>query len=301
MRAAAAATLRHVPRVALAIPPRLRRRLLIALVLALTLLSVYRFWFRDSSFVGVQHVTVSGLTTPDAPRIRTALVAAAHGMTTLDVRQGALDGAVAGFPVVKTVVAEPQFPHGMRIRVIEERPLAVLEVGGRRLPLAADGSVLRGVVAGHPLALIRSQGSVSGDRLTGRAPLAALHVLRAGPAALASRISAAGDDQKRGLTLSLRNGPDVIFGDGAGVAAKWAAAAAVLADASSLGASYVDVRLPERPVAGGLATQTLAPISSTGGDASATTNTPAPQTAAPATATPNSQLPPPNSQPSPQP
>jgi cell division protein FtsQ len=33
--------------------------------------------------------------------------------------------------------------------------------------------------------------------------------------------------------------------------AKWAAAARVLSDSSSEGATYIDVRLPERPAAGG--------------------------------------------------
>ena len=69
MRAAAASTLRRLPRVALAIPPKVRRRLFVALLLALALLALYRLWFRDSSFVAVQHVTVTGLTTNDEARI----------------------------------------------------------------------------------------------------------------------------------------------------------------------------------------------------------------------------------------
>jgi cell division protein FtsQ len=272
VRAAAVARLRQLPRVAFAVPRRARGPLLVGLVLALTLLSAYRFWFRDSSFVAVRHVTVTGLTTSDAPRIRTALTAAAHEMSTLHVQQAALDAAVAGFPVVKGVVAEPAFPHGLKIRVVEERPVALLAVGGERLLLAPDGGVLRGVATGHPLALIRSRGAVPQDTLTERAPLSALRVVAAAPALLAARISSVGQASGQGLVVKLRSGPEVIFGGAGRVAAKWAAAAAVLADPSSRGASYVDVRLPGRPVAGGLAASTLAPITATGNDASTQSN-----------------------------
>ena len=56
----------------------------------------------------------------------------------------------------------------------------------------------------------------------------------------------------KGLVAYLRNGPQVIFGSAKALDEKWAAAAAVLADGSSRGASYIDVRMPDRPVAGGL-------------------------------------------------
>lgn len=275
---AAAGTLRRlprvalaVPRVALAIPPRARRWAIVLVLLALLLFSIYRLWFRNSGFVSVQHVTVSGLTTDDGPRIRAALVAAAHDMSTLDVQQSALASAVAGFPVVKEVVAEPAFPHTLRIRVIEEQPVALLEVGGERLLLAGDGSVLRGVATGHPLPVIRSSGSVPDAKLEHGAAAAELRIVAAAPAPLVGRMTRVSEG-RRGIYASLRNGPQIFFGDTGLLEAKWAAAAAVLADPSSKGASYVDVRLPGRPVAGGLDAQTLAPLTATGNDASAQSN-----------------------------
>ena len=48
----------------------------------------------------------------------------------------------------------------------------------------------------------------------------------------------------------MRNGLLVYFGDAARPHAKWLSLARVLADPSSAGASYVDVRVPERPAAG---------------------------------------------------
>jgi cell division protein FtsQ len=56
----------------------------------------------------------------------------------------------------------------------------------------------------------------------------------------------------RGLTAPLSNGPVLYFGGPERLRAKWTAVARVLADKSSAGATYLDVRLPERPAAGGL-------------------------------------------------
>ncbi len=268
---AAGATLRQLPRVALAIPRKFRRRALALLLLAIALVALYRFWFRDSSFVRVEHVTVSGLTTKDATRIRLALTSAARDMSTMRVNEADLNSAVAGFPVVKEVVAKASFPHTLKIHVIEEQPAAVLEVGGERLLLAPDGTVLRGVTTGHPLALIRSRGAVPQDTLTDRVPLSALHVAGAVQPELAGRITSI-THGKKGILVHLRDGPLLIFGDDSRPVAKWAAVAAVLADPSSRGASYVDVRLPGRPIAGGLASETLAPLSTTGNDTSAQSN-----------------------------
>ena len=44
----------------------------------------------------------------------------------------------------------------------------------------------------------------------------------------------------------------MIFGDGSDAHRKWLAATRVLADQSAAGATYLDVRIPERVAAGGL-------------------------------------------------
>ena len=45
---------------------------------------------------------------------------------------------------------------------------------------------------------------------------------------------------------------------------KWTAAVRVLADTDAAGATYIDVRLPERPVAGGLPVETIEPVAPAG-------------------------------------
>jgi tRNA A37 threonylcarbamoyladenosine synthetase subunit TsaC/SUA5/YrdC len=76
----------------------------------------------------------------------------------------------------------------------------------------------------------------------------------------------------------------------------------VLADPSSKGASYVDLRVPDRPVAGGLAASTLAPLTSTGSDASGQSNSQiVPATTGPTAASPTSGTPTPVTPVNPQP
>jgi hypothetical protein len=58
-----------------------------------------------------------------------------------------------------------------------------------------------------------------------------------------------------GLQADLRDGPVVYLGDAQRLHAKWIAADRVLSDSGARGAKYVDVRLPERAVAGGLPQQ----------------------------------------------
>ena len=62
------------------------------------------------------------------------------------------------------------------------------------------------------------------------------------------------------MVVRVKDGPELLFGTATAIAAKWAAAARVLADREAAGAKYVDVRIPGRPVAGGLPVETVAPI-----------------------------------------
>ena len=230
-----------------------RRRLRIALLataVALPLLGCGWLWFRQSSFVAVQKVQIVGVHGAEAQAVQAALTQAAHGMSTLDVSDGALTAAVAPLGVVRAVRAIPSFPHGLRIEVIEQLPVAALTVAGVRTAVAADGVVL------GPALLSSSLPNVSGwfvpapgRHVKGASLLAALTVLGAAPAPLAKHVERVFTGAK-GLTVAMRNGLLVYFGDASRPLAKWLSLARVLADQSSAGASYVDVRLPSHPAAG---------------------------------------------------
>ena len=244
---------------ALSPPPHLRRRL-IGLTLLLTLLACgYLFWLRDSPLVKVETVTVTGVTSDDAARVRAALAAAAREMTTLHIDRGALEEATAAFPAVHSIDVRPDFPSGMRIHVVEHRPAAVLSSGSERVPVAADGSVLSGLPVKGKLPLVRFAGALPDRRMARSAALEAVRVAAGLPAALRGRVEEVRPDGGKGLIAPIENGPRLIFGSATRLRAKWAAAIRVLADADAAGAEYIDVRIPERPVAGGLPVATVAP------------------------------------------
>jgi cell division protein FtsQ len=260
VKTVAAATLRTIPRAALAIPKPVRNKLLLAIGALLLVWSLYTFWFRDSGFVKITHVRVTGVDMKDSDRVEAALTSAAHDMTTLHLSKDALMSAVASYTAVKDVEIKAHFPHSLTIKVIQAQPVAVLRVGGKRLLLASDGSVLQGVRQGRKLAMIRSTGAAPSRRVTDPLALTELRVVSTAPNALARHIASVGKGDTRGIVVKIQNGPQVIFGDATRLEAKWAATAGVLADDKSRGASYIDVRLPERPVAGGLSVQSLAPL-----------------------------------------
>lgn len=246
-----------------------RRRARIALLsvlIALPVLSGGWLWLRHSPFVSVQRVRISGVHGPEAAAIEAALVAAARHMSTLDVRPGALRAAAAAFRVVREVKAIPSFPHGLRIDVIEQLAVAALVVGGSRTAVAADGVVLGPApLSGSLPTLSAGFEPAAGQRLRSPSLLASLTVLGAAPAPLAKLIARASTGPN-GLTVTMRNGLLAYFGDATRPHAKWLSLARVLADPSSQGASYVDVRLPSRPAAGFPAG--VAPASASGAAAS---------------------------------
>jgi cell division protein FtsQ len=265
----AAATLagRRTARRGLALPSlsaRMRRRLLLLVALCLLVAGSYQFWLRESALVAVEDVQVVGLTTKDAKRVRGALEIAARSMTTLHVRHERLDQAIAPYPVVRALDVSADFPHGLRIRVIEHHPAALADLGDREVAVARDGTLLTGLPVEGRLPRIEAQGAVEGERLSGRAALAAARVAGAAPSPLRRRLEAVGTRRDDGLVVKLLEGPELIFGAAAGVEAKWIAAARVLADPDAKGATYVDVRLPGRPAAGGLPAATVTPVAPAG-------------------------------------
>jgi cell division protein FtsQ len=226
----------------------LRKRIAIA-VLAVALLGGGWLWLRDSSLVAANDLTITGLTGSDAPAIKHALENAAGDMTTLHVRIDALRTAVAPYPIVKDIRVETHFPHEMQITVIEHHPVAAVTIDGARVAVAADGTLLRGRAASTKLVTLDVPSANGGGRLTSKRGREAVAAMGAAPAGMRNFVQSVeyGPD---GMRLQLRNGPLLEFGDATRARAKWIAAARVLGDPRGAGASYIDVRIPERPVAG---------------------------------------------------
>ncbi|HKG03361.1 MAG TPA: hypothetical protein VKB03_09270 [Conexibacter sp.] len=231
---------------------RPRPRTLLATGAALVLLLAGWFWLRDSSLVAVRTVEVTGIDGPQGTRVRAALDEAARSMSTLHVRQGALDTAAAPFSIVKRIEVSTDFPHTMRIHVVTNVAVGAVVVDGRRIAVTSDGTILRDVTAPAALPEIPVRSAPAGTRLTESAAVAAVAALGAASSALRGRVEGVQTTVDRGLTLQLAHGPLLIFGGDERLAAKWAAAAAVLADPDAAGATAIDVSAPERPAVSGL-------------------------------------------------
>jgi cell division protein FtsQ len=234
-------------------PPLPRRppaRAVAACVGVLALLAVGWLWLRDSSLVAVRQVDITGLSGSDAPRARAALQEAARDMTTLHVRAKQLQTALAPFPAVRSVDAHADFPHRLRVVVHERVAVGAVAAGSQRVPVAADGRLLRGSATGG-LPLVSVGAEPGGDSIGDRVARHAVALLAAAPPALRAKVERVYTGP-RGLTAPLSDGPVLFFGGSERLRAKWTAVASVLADRSSAGATYLDVRMPERPAAGGL-------------------------------------------------
>ena len=226
------------------------KKLLAGVVVAACALTGGWFWLRDSDLVRVQDVFVTGLTSQEEPQIREALKNAALDMTTLHVREDKLRAAVAQYPSIAGLETDAKLPHKLSIVVRERAAVAAIESGGSRVAASGDGRVLRGMKSGG-LPTLHLKSAPAGERVTDRRVLGALEVAGGAPPQLRRRIERLWSSE-RGLMLDLRNGPDLVFGSGSDAHRKWLAAVRVLADPSAAGATYLDLRVPERVAAGGL-------------------------------------------------
>ena len=150
---------------------------------------------------------------------------------------------------------------GCASKCVERPPVAALVVGGASTAVAADGVVLGPGFLSSSLPLLNAGKAATatsavtttlppvGGSVRGGALLGALTVLGAAPAPLAHAVTRVYSGSK-GLTVALHGGLLAYFGDATRPHAKWLSLARVLADPSSAGAVYIDVRLPERPAAG---------------------------------------------------
>lgn len=257
----AATRRRLVPRLRLPRP-----RLFGAILLVVALLVGAFFWVRQSSLVAVQRVTVTGVSGPDAVAIRQTLARTAERMTTMNMSVQRLRAAVARYPVVRSLRVSTHLPHSATITVFEQVPVGVLD----GTVVSAQGTLLRDVnptsrtlpritAAGGPTAPSAAGG---GAAVTGTAR-ADIYLLASAPYLIISRLATAGWKPGRGLTVAVRNGPVIYFGDDTRLVEKWRSVIRVLADPSSAGASYIDVTDPARPAAGtGADTQSTEPSSS---------------------------------------
>ena len=113
--------------------------------------------------------------------------------------------------------------------------------------MAADGVVLGPALLSGSLPTVADDGDAAPPGARAAATRSCWHALTRPRRRAARRCdgsSRASTRAREGLTVAMRNGLLVYFGDATRPHAKWLSLARVLADPSSAGATYIDVRLP---------------------------------------------------------
>lgn len=229
---------------------RVSRRVLAGVLVGAVMIVPGWFVLRASPLVAVDEVVISGLSGPQATQVRQALEASARDMTTLRVDEQALRDAVSQFPIVASIRATARPLKRLDIEVVQHVPVAALANGDRRMAVAGDGTILQGTLT-KDLPLVPVSSPPGGTTLAEPKARAMVALLGAAPTDLLTRIDRV-EVADRGLTAVVSDGPQLYFGSPTRLDAKWAAATRVLGDSYSRGATYLDLRVPERPAAGGL-------------------------------------------------
>ncbi len=128
---------------------------------------------------------------------------------------------------------------------------ATIGSGADAIAVGSEGQLLAWlpIPEEQPLPTLPLSTPPEGEQLAGPV-LQQAKVLGAAPAALRPYLESS-DYGESGIDVKLRSGIELRFGDASQVAAKWKAAAAVLADPSVTALDYVDLDAPGRPSVGG--------------------------------------------------
>ncbi|MFN8222405.1 MAG: FtsQ-type POTRA domain-containing protein [Gaiellales bacterium] len=225
--------------------------LLIALALLVGAAGAYVV-ARNTAVFGVRALAVTGAPKGVSNQVERAL-SDELGQSLLAVDLPRVRGELEAIPWVASVELDRAFPHTLRVAVTPERPVAVARQGGRSFLVSAAGRVIASVDHGArpELARIwvrRDVKLVPGEVVTGD-PLAAVTAVAplAGsgfPARVTSVTVGEG-----AITLRVRSGIELRLGEPSDLRLKLAVAAEVL-PLVRIGTTYVDVSVPERPVAG---------------------------------------------------
>ena len=212
---------------------------------------------RETGVFAVRTIDVAGARPAVAAQVRRAL-ASTQGTSLLKVDLEASRQAVEALPMVASARFDRAYPHTLRVVVVPEKAVAVVRQGADSYLVSASGRVIASSDRRDRPALARIWVKRSVDLRVGAPTTGDLRTAVAAVAPLAgshfpgrvSSVTATPD----ALTLRLRSGLEVRLGDPLDVALKLAVAARVI---PLLGAetSYLDVAVPDRPVAGTLNSQ----------------------------------------------
>lgn len=221
--------------------------------LGIVVASGLAYWAAVStSLFAVERIEVKG-GPPGVQRQVAAVAGDLVGTSLVRVHTGELVGEVRALPSVAGVSVDRAFPHTLVIRVAVERAVAVARRGAGAYLVTGTGKVVREVEprSNRHLARLWIPRGVT-VRVGGKLPpgydpaTRALAVAR--DVGLRSGIRGVRSSEGE-LTFLLRRGPEIRLGASTDFALKLTVARKVLARIGT-GREYVDVSVPERPVAG---------------------------------------------------
>jgi cell division protein FtsQ len=207
---------------------------------------------RETGVFAVRSVAVTGGSVQVQADVRRAL-AASVGESLLALDLDRARSTVEGLPTVRSVSFDRAYPHTLRVSVVPERPAAVVRSGRDAFLVSSRGRVVGTIAQGErptlariwvPKSVALEPGAfVAGDLVTAVRAVAPLAQTRFPSRITSVRVSEAD------LTLRMRNGIELRLGNPLEAELKLAVARRVL-PLLRPGTTYLDVSVPERPVAG---------------------------------------------------
>ena len=207
---------------------------------------------RETGLFAIRRIEVVGAPPGVSARVRAALEPL-EGRSLVGLRSEDLDRKIVGLPDVIGVTHDRAFPHTLFVYVLPERAVVVLRRGQESWLVSARARVVRpleqGARPGLPRIWVPRDVDVGvGDTLADGPARRAVRVLVLASDTLAARVRSVRLEGPE-TTLILRSGVEVRLGREHDLRLKLAVAAEVLPQLSG-GSTYLDVAVPDRPVAG---------------------------------------------------
>jgi cell division septal protein FtsQ len=212
---------------------------------------------RESSMFSVRTIVVEGASPAVAAEIRSEL-GSLEGQSLVALDGDTIANRVDGISSVRSSAVDRAFPHTLRIRIAPEVPVAVLRRGAESWLVSARGRVIASVVRGTQPELPRiwlpvrtelTKGALLNDASGALAARSLVALVGSGfPNRIAFVRALDGE-----ITLGLRGGLEILLGPPVDLRLKIAIARGILpllALPGRGGPDYLDITVPERPVAG---------------------------------------------------
>ena len=225
-------------------------------VAAGALLALLYLVARETSLFAIRSIEVSGA----PPQVVAEVHAAAHnfrGKTLVGLDGETLLARIRALPSVVSARYDRAFPSTLRIVVRPERPVAVVRAGTKAWLVSARARIIRSLERGALPSLPRlwlpsATDLRPGEILTVEESAAAVRALARVPRQLPGTIAVARQSEGQ-ITFVLGSGMELRLGDTGSLPLKLRVAAGILGPLSTgerSTLSYLDVSLPQRPVAG---------------------------------------------------